>query len=213
MGCKSQIQLGDNQYKEVYQEKMMKKIRTIIGIGAIAMAVGLSPAFAQQTKPQEPLSPQATVQPKADEKAPLPGSTGKSETGVPAKPGGEVKSETRSMPADHGSDSRMTGTEKRSENTPAKSGADLKTGTVQGKSEAGAKDEKGAAVKSGADVKGTHNESGMRSDAKASSDKASHSHKSSVSSDSSKVLKNNHEKSKDADTKTNSSNPATSSTK
>ncbi len=191
----------------------MKKITKIIGIGAIAMAVGLSPAFAQQSKPQESTSPQVTVQPKADEKAPLPGSTGKSETGVPAKPGTDMKSETKSMPADHGTDTKMIGTEKRSENAPAKIGADVKTGAVQGKSETGAKDDRAATVKTGADVKSGHKESAMKSDGKVTSDKASHPAKDSVKVDSSKDLKNKHEKSKDADAKAGSSNPTTSTTK
>jgi hypothetical protein len=96
----------------------MKKLASILGISAISMAVALAPAFAQQTKPQEPVGT-ATVQPKSDVKVPdKTGSDVKSEA-VPGKPAPDVKAGT--APA-------KTGTvEKNQKGANVKPGANLKS--------------------------------------------------------------------------------------
>ncbi len=69
----------------------MKKISTIIGVGMLSMAVALAPAFAQQTKPQEPASSTTAVQPKADAKAPVTAPAAKDDKSLPVKPGTDTK--------------------------------------------------------------------------------------------------------------------------
>ncbi|MHC1727087.1 MAG: hypothetical protein AB9866_13945 [Syntrophobacteraceae bacterium] len=69
----------------------MKKLSSIIGVGVVSMAVALSPAFAQQTKPADPPASGSVVQPKVDEKTPAVKPAPKDEKNLPAKPGADTK--------------------------------------------------------------------------------------------------------------------------
>ena len=144
----------------------MKKLASILGIGAISMAVALAPAFAQQTKPQEPAGT-ATVQPKSDVKVPA-NVTAKDEKTLPAKPGSESKpgagtkttapsnsvkpmsdvktDKDKSTPA-------KTGSDVKSEAVPGKTAPDVKSGTAPAKTGTGADNRKGSNVKPGANLK------------------------------------------------------------
>lgn len=137
----------------------MKKIASILGVSILSMAVGFGPAFAQQTKPQDPAG-SATVQPKLDEKAPAAGAASKSEAGAPAKPA------TPAVDAKAGTTSTKTGTDVKAGTLPAKPDAgvkteaatpakpgDVKAGAVSTKPGKEAKDEKAAPVKQDAKAK------------------------------------------------------------
>lgn len=89
----------------------MKKLASILGIGVISAAVALAPAFAEQTKPMDQAS-SATVQSAPDVKTPAVNQAGKDEKNLPSKSG--------------------TGTQA-GQVTSAKTGSDVKTGTVSGK--------------------------------------------------------------------------------
>ncbi len=114
----------------------MKKLASILGIGAISMAVALAPAFAEQTKPQEPAGT-ATVQPKSGVK-------------VPAKPMGDLKTDKDKSTAD------KTGSDVKSEAVPGKPAPDVKAGTAPAKTGTAGKNRKGSNIKSGANLKSDH---------------------------------------------------------
>ncbi len=148
------------------KEKKMKKLASILGIGAISVAVALAPAFAQQTKPEEPAGT-ATVQPKSDVKIPA-NVTAKDEKTLPAKPGSaskpgagtkttapsnsvkpmsDVKTDKdKSTPA-------KTGSDVKNEAVSGKAAPDVKAGTVPAKTGTGVKNQKGSNVKPGANLK------------------------------------------------------------
>ncbi len=96
----------------------MKKLASILGIGAISMAVALAPAFAQQTKPQEPAG-SATVQPKSGVQVPA-NQTVKGTKELPGKPAPDVKTVTEPAKADTGA--------KDQKGSHVKPGANLKSG-------------------------------------------------------------------------------------
>jgi hypothetical protein len=124
----------------------MKKLASILGIGAISMAVALAPAFAQQTKPQEPAGT-ATVQPKSDAK-------------VPAKPMGDVKTDKGD------SNASKTGNDVKSEAVSGKPAPDVKAGAASAKTGAAEKNLKGSNVKPGASLKSDrHSKSNVHSKA------------------------------------------------
>ena len=108
----------------------MKKLASILGIGAISMAVALAPAFAQQTKPREPAGTKTTAQ-----------------LHFRAKPMGNVKTDKdKSTPA-------KTGSDVKSETVPVKPAQDVKAGKTPAKTGTAAKNRKGTNVKPGANMK------------------------------------------------------------
>ena len=107
----------------------MKKLASILGIGAISMAVALAPAFAQQTKPQEPAGTKTTA------------------TSTSGKSMGHVKTDKdKSTPA-------VTGSDVKSETVPVKPAQDVKAGKTPAKTGTAAKNRKGTNVKPGVNMK------------------------------------------------------------
>ena len=136
----------------------MKKLASILGIGAISMAVALAPAFAQQTTPREPAGT-ATVQPKSDVKVPA-NQTGKDEKNRPEKPGSESAAPSTSSKSMGGvktdkdkSIPDKSGSDVKSEAVPGKPAPNVKAGTAPANSGAGVKNQKGSNVKPGANLK------------------------------------------------------------
>jgi hypothetical protein len=132
-----------------FEENIMKKFASIIGVSVLSIAVGLAPAFAQQTtKPMDNVGSSTTIQPKTDEKAPGANPAVKGEKSLPAKPGMDVKTD-KALPA-------KTGTDVKSENIPAKSGTDVKASSkvaVSAKPGMDVKTDKALPAKTGTEVK------------------------------------------------------------
>jgi len=139
----------------------MKRLGSILGISLISLAVGLGPAFGQQTSSQGP-GVSTAIQSKSDVKTPATDQASKDEKNLPAKAGPDVKAPVAApspKPAGNVKNekraSTKTGTDAKHEAVSGKPAPDTKAGSTSSKTDKGAKDQKGTNAKPAANLKST----------------------------------------------------------